>query len=141
MFETPEKENTPSNFKAKPRFLDRSMELGPGKEVKKQEIISVIESSHLNVYQKQEGGQQKEIKNLKSQEAFFALVARDMMLLAEKYKKSIEEVHQMFLSVSCDRASLIKLLEAKGDSKAAGVVTWNTLEDLALTNGPENVTY
>ena len=57
MFETPEKENTPANFKAKPRFLDRSMELGPGKEVKKQEIISVIESSHLNVYQKQEGGQ------------------------------------------------------------------------------------
>lgn len=76
---------------------------------------------------------------MRSSEAFFALLSRDMLLLSEKYKKPIEELHQMFLSVSCDRAQLVKLLEAKGEKN--GVVTWNTLEDLALTNGPENVTY
>ena len=43
--------------------------------------------------------------------AFFALLASDMLDLAEKYKRDVDDVHRLFFEVSCDREKLIKLLE------------------------------
>jgi hypothetical protein len=44
-------------------------------------------------------------------EAYFALLAQDMMGLADKYKRDVEEVHKIFFELSCDREKLIKFLE------------------------------
>ena len=45
--------------------------------------------------------------------AFFALLASDMLDLAEKYKRDVDDVHRLFFEVSCDREKLVKLLEGK----------------------------
>ena len=43
--------------------------------------------------------------------AFFALLAADMLELAEKYKRDVDQVHKLFFEVSCDREKLVRLLE------------------------------
>lgn len=45
------------------------------------------------------------------QEAYFALLAQDLLDLADKYKRDIDEVHKIFFEVSCQRDKLIKVLE------------------------------
>ncbi len=45
--------------------------------------------------------------------AFFALLAADMLDLAEKYKRDVDDVHKMFFEVCCDREKLVKLLEGQ----------------------------
>jgi hypothetical protein len=54
-------------------------------------------------------------------------LAEDMLKLADKYKKPIDELHHLFFMVSCDRKKLIQVLEGKVDIKQ-----WSPLEDLAL---------
>lgn len=60
-------------------------------------------------------------------EAYFALMAQDMLQLADKHNKDIDEVHKIYYQVSCNRDKLIKFLN--GD-KAQN--PWSELEDLAL---------
>ena len=45
--------------------------------------------------------------------AYFALLASDMLELAEKYKRDVDDVHHMFFEVSCDREKLIRLLDGQ----------------------------
>ena len=65
------------------------------------------------------------------------MIAQDMLTLAEKHKKCVNEVHKIFYEVSCDRDELIKVLEGKG----APVTRWTVLEDLALKGKKENEAY
>jgi len=60
-------------------------------------------------------------------EAYFALMAKDMLDLAKKYSKDVDEIHKVFYQVSCNREKLVKHLS--GDKNAA---LWTELEDLAL---------
>jgi hypothetical protein len=64
------------------------------------------------------------------------MIAQDMLTLAEKHKKCVNEIHKIFYEVSCDRDQLIKVLE--GDKQ---VVRWSVLEDLALKGKQENEAY
>lgn len=47
------------------------------------------------------------------EEAYFALLAKDMMSLGTLYGVDVNDVHRIFYEVSCDRDSLIKVLKAK----------------------------
>ena len=64
--------------------------------------------------------------------AFFALLASDMLDLAEKYKRDVDDVHRLFFEVSCDRDKLVKLLECKNVQK------WEQIEDLAVKDGQDS---
>jgi hypothetical protein len=67
------------------------------------------------------------LKISESEEAFFALLAQDMIDLSKEYKKPVHELHELFHQVSCNREKLVRLLEGKSN-----VVKWEMLEDLAL---------
>lgn len=67
------------------------------------------------------------------------MIAQDMLTLAEKYKKCVNEVHKIFYEVSCDRDELIKVLE--NNEGAQTVNRWSVLEDLALKGKQENEAY
>ena len=71
------------------------------------------------------------------QEAFYALLAQDLLKLAQEYERDVAEVHKIFYQVSCNREKLQAVLEEKLDSK----VCWTTLEDLALKNDKSNKAY
>ena len=68
--------------------------------------------------------------------AFFALLASDMLDLAEKYKRDVDDVHRLFFEVSCDREKLVKLLEGKQN-----VQKWEQIEDLAVKDGQDSMAY
>ena len=92
-----------------------------------QELLDNVERQGIVV---KENGNKVEITS--GQEAFFALLAQDMFVIAQTYGKDIQEVHKIFYEVSCDREKLIKVLE-----NDATVKRWQTLEDLALRH-PED---
>jgi len=58
-------------------------------------------------------------------------VAQDMLELAEKYKKDVNELHQIFYEVNCSRDDLVRVLDNR-----EGVARWSVLEDLALKGDP-----
>ena len=58
-----------------------------------------------------------------------------MLHLAEKYKRSVEDVHLIFFQVSCDRDQLVKVLEGQKAQQ------WTILEDLALKDHPSSTQY
>ena len=74
-------------------------------------------------------------KSGEADKAFFALLASEMLEIADKYKRDVEEVHKIFFEVSCQKDKLIKILE--GQSRALNY-KWTPLEDIALVNNPEN---
>ena len=41
------------------------------------------------------------------------MLAADMLELAEKYQRNVDDVHRMFFEVSLDREKLVKILEGK----------------------------
>lgn len=61
-----------------------------------------------------------------------------MLDLAEKYKRNVDDVHQLFFQVSCDRDRLVKILE--GGQKTGGG-KWELLEDLAIKDDPRSDSY
>jgi len=55
--------------------------------------------------------EKREVKVTTGQEAYFALLSTELLDLAKKYKRNIEDVHKIFFEVSCNRELLIKCLE------------------------------
>lgn len=68
--------------------------------------------------------------------AFFALLASDMLDLAEKYKRDVDDVHRLFFEVSCDREKLVKLLEG-----SMSIQKWEQIEDLAVKDAHQSQAY
>lgn len=60
------------------------------------------------------------------QEAFYALLAQEMLELSQKYDRDAMEVHKVFYEVSCNMKALREFLEGNQ------VCRWTPLEDLAL---------
>lgn len=58
-----------------------------------------------------------------------------MLTLADKYRRDVEEVHKAFFEFSCNREKLIKFLEGQKVEK------WSILEDLALSEDPNSLSY
>ncbi len=89
------------------------------------------------------------------QEAYFALLAREMLEVADKYGKDVHQIHKIFYGVSCDYDRLIRFLDAeKKDIKGLAPEDlkkiknekkenkpWETLEDLALKGAKDTDAY
>ena len=58
-----------------------------------------------------------------------------MLVIAEKYKKPVDDIHRIFFEVGCDTAQLIESLQGCDELR------WTALEDIALHEGPESETY
>lgn len=75
-----------------------------------EELMRAVEKAGLLVYKKDDS-ERRQVKISSGKEAYFALLAQDMLQIAAKYKRSIEDVHRIFYEVNCDRDRLIKSLE------------------------------
>ena len=88
-----------------------------------------FEKENLVIYKKDDY-EKREVSINTGEQAYFALLASDMLSLADKYKRNVEDIHAIFFEVNCDRDLLIKCLEGQNVSK------WQPLEDLAIRNDP-----
>lgn len=59
------------------------------------------------------GDDQRKVEIVTGEQAFFALIAHDMIELSKRYRKDVDELHKIFYTISCDREKLIKWLEGK----------------------------
>lgn len=100
-----------------------------------QTLLDTVQSENLIVY-KRDDEEKRAVAVTDGEVAFFALLASDMLDLAEKYKRDVDDVHRMFFEVSCDRDKLIKLLEGKQT-----VQKWEQIEDLAVKDNPDSMAY
>jgi hypothetical protein len=98
-------------------------------------LIETVQSEGLIVY-KRDDEEKRAISITDGEVAFFALLASDMLDLAEKYKRDVDDVHRMFFEVSCDRDKLVKLLEGK-----QSVQKWEQIEDLAVKDCQDSMAY
>ena len=98
-------------------------------------MLHIAQDLGITVYQRQEDGRKRELEELTPQDAFFALLSDDLLRLADKYHRPIDEIHALFFSVSCDRQKLLEALEKKPTT------TWSTLEDLALGDATESLQF
>lgn len=79
-------------------------------------------------------GEKKEIDS--AEEAYFALLAKQMLDLAARYKKDIEYIHDLYFNVSANQEKMIRYLEGCKQTKP-----WGHLEDLALQDDPESPSF
>ena len=100
-----------------------------------QTLIETVQSEGLIVY-KRDDEEKRAISITDGEVAFFALLASDLLDLAEKYKRDVDDVHRMFFEVSCDRDKLVKLLEGK-----QSVQKWEQIEDLAVKDCQDSMAY
>lgn len=77
--------------------------------------------------------------------AYFALLAADMLELAEKYRRDVDDVHHIYFQVSCDRDKLIKILENGPTTKPGNTsekdMPWQLIEDLAAKDDVNSKAY
>jgi hypothetical protein len=71
-----------------------------------------VHSSGIVIYRKDDEDK-REVKVTEGEAAYFALLASDMLDLAEKYKRDVDDVHRLFFEVSCDRDKLVKILSGQ----------------------------
>lgn len=64
------------------------------------------------------------------------MIAQDMADLSTQYNRDVNELHQIFYEVSCNRDNLIKVL-----NKDDKVDRWTVLEDLALKGDTQSEAY
>ncbi len=100
-----------------------------------QTLLETVQNEGLIVY-KRDDEEKRQIAVTDGEVAFFALLASDMLDLAEKYKRDVDDVHRLFFEVSCDREKLVKLLEGKQN-----VQKWEQIEDLAVKDGQDSMAY
>jgi Txe/YoeB family toxin of Txe-Axe toxin-antitoxin module len=72
-----------------------------------------VEKEGIVVFTKEgkEDADSRVVKLENGEEAYYALLASDMLQLSNKYKRDIDEVHKIFYEVSGKRDKLIKILE------------------------------
>ena len=88
-------------------------------------LLDTVEKEGIVVF-KNNGESKEQVQLVTGQEAYFALLAQDMLTLADKYKRDVDQLHKLFFQLCCDREKLINLLEGQK------VDTWSILEDLAV---------
>jgi hypothetical protein len=74
------------------------------------DMVEAVEKEGLVVV-KRHDMERRQVKMVKGEESYFALLAKDLLEISEKYRRDIDEVHKVFFEVSCDRDRLIKTLE------------------------------
>ena len=100
-----------------------------------QDLLSMVESKGIVVTQKETGDKVQISSGI---EAYYALLAQDMMNFAKDYEMDVAEIHKIFYQVSCNREKLKSVLSnIKGNEN----FRWTPLEDLALKNDKNNKAY
>ena len=85
-------------------------------------------------------------------DAFFALMGIKMVKLSKQYKKTLEELHDLFYSVSCDWGRLDFILNAQREDPVNSAkyqeqiekiqnMQWTVLEDLAIRDDKDSEAY
>ena len=97
-----------------------------------QDLLSMVESKGIVVTDKETGDK---VPISSGKEAYYALLAQDMLNFAQDYDRDVAEIHKIFYQVSCNRDKLRLFLQGKE------VKVWTTLEDLALKNDKNNRAY
>lgn len=72
---------------------------------------------------------------LKEQNQFFEKLSKELRDLAKEYNKDIDQLHLLFMEVSCDLGELKSLLRGEKASR------FTMLEDLALQNEPDSIEF
>lgn len=67
---------------------------------------------------------------------FFENLSEELRHFSKVYARSIEEIHMLFMEVSCDLGNLHRLLEGRDST-----LKWTELEDIAVQSNPESVEY
>jgi hypothetical protein len=79
------------------------------------ELMEAVDREGILVFKNGNYGdddlEKRQVKVTNGLDAYFVMLASDMLSLAEKYKRDIEEVHKMFYQLNCDREKLVKCLE------------------------------
>ena len=75
-----------------------------------QEMIEEVKQSSIIVTEKETGS---EVEVITGQQAYFALLAQDLINIATRYKYNVDEVHKIFYEVSCNRDNLIAVINAE----------------------------
>jgi hypothetical protein len=70
--------------------------------------------------------------------AFFNSLYEELQHLSRIYVRKVEEIHMMFLEVSCDIQRLKRLLD---DDPKAAKQKWDELRDLAVQSDPGTAEY
>ena len=73
---------------------------------------------------------------MSTRDAFFSLMAIKMMNLSQKYSRKLEDLHDMFYTVSCDWDRLEKVLQESNEQ-----LQWTVLEDLAVRDERDSEAY
>jgi hypothetical protein len=95
--------------------------------VETSKLLDTVKKEGIVVFQNEDAtGSKRQVQLQTGQEAYFALLAQDMLALAAKYKKDVDYLHKIYFNLCCDREKLIKLLAGEK------VDTWSILEDLAV---------
>ena len=106
-------------------------------------MLEAVQNEGIVVYKKNDD--EKRMVNItKGEEAFFALLASDMLELADKYKRDVDEIHKMFFQVNCEREKLIKLLDGQKIEKYLYIIyiyRWQLIEDLAIKDDAQAETF
>ena len=72
-----------------------------------EKLVSKVDETRLQVRNTESN---KLVPIDQGRDAYFALLAQDMLSLADKFSKDVDEVHKLFFQVSCDRERLVKYL-------------------------------
>lgn len=72
---------------------------------------------------------------LKEQNQFFEKLSKELKDLSKEYNKDIDQLHLLFMEVSCDLGELKSLLRGEKTTR------FTMLEDLALQNEPDSIEF
>ena len=82
-----------------------------------EELMEAVEKEGILVFKNGTYGdddlEKRQVKITSGMDAYFVRLASDMLSLAEKYKRDVEEVHRIFFELNCDREKLVKCLEGQ----------------------------
>ncbi|CAI2365969.1 unnamed protein product [Moneuplotes crassus] len=77
----------------------------------------------------------KKVAVQKSKQQFFEDLSKELRSLSKEYGKEMDEMHMLFMEVSCDLGELKSLLKGMKAPK------WSMLEDLAIQSEPDSAEF
>jgi seryl-tRNA synthetase len=80
------------------------------KNLNSDQVQEAMKKQDLMVFSRW-NNEERQITHDETDKGYFALLASEMLEIADKYKRDVEEVHKIFFEVSCQKDKLIKILE------------------------------
>ena len=124
--------------------MDETNEIKQKTMMTEEQLRDEVKNSGYRVFRgKQDEAMEDENNDLEmvsdqmsTRDAFFSLMAIKMMNLSSKYGRKLEDLHDMFYTVSCDWDRLEKVLQDSAEQ-----LQWTVLEDLAVRDERDSEAY